>query len=251
MAAGLAFASPAMLTAQPDLAETRSTLKEWVELKKLISEEQSKWRVEKQTLEESIDLLQSEIEKLQTSIDAQEESATEAEQARVELTQEEEALKQASAAVKSVMDDLEAQTLDLMEYFPAPLKNREAITKLAARIPKGPRERDASSLSQRLMNVVGILTEVEKFNSQVSVANGIEEINGERIQVDTIYMGLAVAYYVDGTRSEAGIMVPAKGGWEKIPDNALADRVATAVAMQRREATANFVNLPMTVRDVE
>lgn len=251
IAAGLALASPSALLAQPQLDETRSTLKEWVELKKLISEEQNKWRVEQQTLEESISLLESEIENLKSSIEKQEAGATAAEEARQSLTQQEEALKQASAVVKDAMDDLERQTLEITEYFPSPLKDIENLSKLVSRIPRDNRGRDALSLSQRLMNVIGVLSEIEKFNSQVSVDNEIQEIDGARIQVDTIYFGLAVAYYVDGTGSEAGVMTPAKGGWKKVQDNSLAANVAAAVAMQKREAQPEFVNLPITIQDVE
>ncbi len=101
------------------------------------------------------------------------------------------------------------------------------------------------------MNVIGILTEIEKFNSMVSVDQEIQNINGTMVKVDTIYIGLAVAYYVDGTKSEAGYMVPAKDGWTKVQDNSLANNIAAAVAMQKREQTATFVNLPITVTEVK
>jgi hypothetical protein len=68
IAAGIAIAASSSLFSAPALAETRSTLKDWVELKKLVSEESSKWRVEKETLNESIDLLTKEIEKLDEQI---------------------------------------------------------------------------------------------------------------------------------------------------------------------------------------
>ncbi len=57
IAAGIALASSNALISAPELGQTRATLKEWVELKKLVSEEKSRWTVEKQTLNESIDLL--------------------------------------------------------------------------------------------------------------------------------------------------------------------------------------------------
>lgn len=249
IAAGIALAGPAALSAAPQLAETRSTLKEWVEVKKLISEERNKWAVEQRTLNESIELLESEIEKLQTAIARQEEEQTEAEQVRGELTREEEALKQAAAVVRNSIGELEAQALELVKYLPKSLQQKlEVIT---GRIPKNKREIDASTLSVRVMNLIGVLTEIEKFNSQITVDNEIQDINGEKVRVDTIYIGLAVAYYVDGTKSEAGYMRPAQDGWQKFPDNSLAERVANAVAMQKREMTVNFVNLPIEVTDID
>ena len=93
IAAGVAFAAPATIAAAPQLTETRSTLKEWVELRKLISEERNKWRVEKETLNESIRLLQTEIENLSTAIEDKQGEANLADQARSELSAQEEELR--------------------------------------------------------------------------------------------------------------------------------------------------------------
>lgn len=249
IAAGVALAGPAALSAAPQLAETRSTLKEWVEIRKLISEERSEWAVEEQTLQESVDLLVDEIENLQAAIERQEEEQTDAEETRIELTRQEDALKEASAVVTNAMVDLELEVLDIVKYLPETLQDK--LTVVTQRIPKTPRERDAASLSARVMNVIGVLSEIEKFNSQLTVVNEIREIEGERVRVDTLYVGLAVAYYVDGTESIAGYMRPAKGEWQKFEDKSLAPAIADAVAMQKREATVRFVNLPITITDVE
>ncbi|MBC2605526.1 DUF3450 family protein [Pelagicoccus albus] len=249
IAAGFALAGAAVLNAAPHLSETRSTLKEWVELKKIISEEKNKWAVEQQTLQESIDLLEDEIEKIEAAIESYEAEATDADKVRDELVNEEEELKQASAIIKSEIVDLEATTLDLVKYLPTNLQEKLSI--ITQRIPKTKREIDASTLSVRIMNIIGVLTEIEKFNSQLTVVNEIRDIKGERVRVDTLYVGLAVAYYVDGTRSEAGYMIPAKDGWTRFEDNTLANDIADAVAMQKREETVRFVDLPITITDVE
>ncbi len=249
IAAGIALAGPAALSAAPELAETRSTLKEWVGLKKLVSEEKNNWVVEKQSLQESINLLEDEIKKIEESIAEYESEASSADKVRDDLTKEETELKAASAIVKNTIVDLEAETLDIIKYLPGTLQ--EKVSVLTQRIPKTKREMEASTLSARVMNVIAILSEVEKFNSMLTVVNEIREIKGERVRVDTLYIGLAVAYYVDGTKTEAGYMVPAKGEWKRFEDNTLANDIADAVAMQKREATVRFVDLPITITEVE
>lgn len=249
IAAGIALAGTVALNAAPQLAETRSTLKEWVELKKIVSEEKNDWRVEKQILEESITLRKDEIKKLKEAIETYEAEATNADKVRDELDREENELKQASAIIKEQLVDLEASVLDLVEYLPKELKDRTSV--VTSRIPRTKREMDANSLSNRIGFILSTLGEIEKFNSQISVVNEIREIGGERVRVDTLYVGLAVAYYVDGTKSEAGYMLPAKGEWKRFEDKSLAESVAQAVAMQRKEATVDFVNLPLTVTEVE
>ena len=52
---------------------------------------------------------------------------------------------------------------------------------------------------------------------------------------------------MDGTRTEAGILRPAKGGWQEEARNDLANEIATAIAVYEREETAQFVNLPVSV----
>ncbi len=249
IAAGIALAGATALSAAPDLDQTRSNFKEWVELKKLISEEKNDWAVEKETLQESIDLLEAEIDKLKLAIEKQEEDASAADTERVELTASEDALKAASAIVKDSIGDLEAQTLELVKYLPEAL--RQKLNVITQQIPRNKREMDASTLSKRIVNVVAIITEIEKFNSQITVFNEIQEIGGESVRVDTLYIGLSVAYYVDGTESEAGYMIPAKDEWTKVQDNSLAKPIADAVAMQKREMPVEFVNLPLQVTEIE
>lgn len=245
IAAGFALAGPTALISAPDLKGTRSTLQEWVEVKTLISEETGNWKVERETLNESIDLLEQEIEGLKDSIKAKEDDATAAQEKRQDLTAQEEDLKAAASVVKQVISGLEEQLLDMVTYFPENLQNKVSI--ITVRIPKDETAAKKLSLSQRVQNLVGILTEVEKFNDQITITKTMQEINGENVEVSTVYIGLARAYYVDGTKSEAGILVPAKGGWKKEIKNELAESISTAVAVLEGEKVAQFIDLPMSI----
>ncbi len=245
IAAGIALAASSSLFSAPELAATRSTFKEWVELKKLVSEESSKWRVEKETLNESIDLLSKEIEKLDEQISTMESEADAAQLERQSLNNEESELKQAAAVVKQIAVDLERDILELIEWFPKTLQDKVKL--LSERIPKTPKAADTLGLSTRLQFVIGILGEIEKFNKSISVEETMQRIGDADVAVKTLYIGLAVGYYVDGTRSTAGVLRPAKGGWTKEERNDLATDIATAIAVFEREESAQFVNLPVNV----
>ena len=247
IAAGLALAIPAVVMSAPDLEKTRSNFKEWVEFKKLISEEKNTWRVEKETLNEQIRLLEDEIQKLADKIEETEATADKAQRERAELASQEEELVLASAVVKEAIPDLEASLFELVEYFPASLKDKTKI--LTERMPKTAKDARGVTLSNRILNVVGLLGEIEKFNNQVSMEKTMQNINGANVEVKTMYLGLTIAYYVDGTKQEAGVLKPAKGGWVKEPRNELAEQIAKAVAIYEKEAgtLAEFVELPLTV----
>ncbi len=243
IAAGLALASSYAQDSAPELSQTRATLKEWVGLKKDISEEQSTWVVEKQTLTESIDLLTQEIDKLDEQIKSMQADADAAQLERQSLNNEEAELKQASAVVKEVATDLETEVLNIVEYLPASLKEKLEI--ITQQFPKNTREAEQMGLSKRIQFIIAVLTEIEKFNNQISVEETMQQIGDAQVAVKTIYIGLAVAYYVDGTRTQAGILRPAKGGWEKERRDELAEQIALAIATYAREETAEFVNLPV------
>ncbi len=245
IAAGIALASTSALISAPELSQTRGTLKEWVGLKKTISEEESTWVVEKQTLNESIDLLTKEIEKLDQQITEMQEEADAAQLERQSLNNEETELKQASAVVKEVTTDLEAQVLSIVEYLPDSLKDRLQV--ITQQFPKNARAADQLGLSKRIQFIIGVLTEIEKFNNKISVEETMQRIGESDVAVKTIYIGLAVAYYVDGTRTQAGILTPAKGGWEKERRDELAEDIALAIGTFEREETAQFVSLPINV----
>ena len=248
IAVGIAFAAPSALIAQsPALEETRSNLKEWVDLKKLISEERSLWRVEKETLNEQIDLLDSEIQKLKDQIVAKEAEASEADKQRIELTEEEKKLKQSSAVVDLAIGDLEQRLLKMIELFPDALRNKESVKLLTERMPKDDRQARVAGLGARMQYVIGLLGEIEKFNNQINFDETMQLINGANVAVKTIYVGLAIGYYVDGTKTEAGILRPGPNGWVKEDRPDLADPIAQAIAFYQREAQEPvFVNLPIS-----
>lgn len=248
VAAGIAIASPAALISAPDLAKTRSTLQEWVEVRKLISEEESKWKVEEQTLNESIDLLESEIEGLKQKVTDKEEQATAAQEKRQELSQKEEDLKAAAGVIKIDISSLEDRVLKMVNFFPPTLKDRVSV--ITIRIPKDEKEAAKLSLSHRVQNIVGILTEIEKFNNMITLDKGMRQIGESQVQVRTMYVGLSRGYYVDNSKQEAGILKPGPEGWveEKRPD--LIEPIFKAVQiLDGKQPLAEFVNLPINLNN--
>jgi len=247
IAAGLALAIPAAVMSAPDLEKTRLNFKEWVQFRKLISEEENTWRVEKETLSEQIRLLEDEIQKLSDKILETESTADKGKRERADLTNQEKELKEASAVVKQAIPDLEASLLELVELFPQGLKDTTKL--LVERMPKNAKAARGVTLSNRVLNVVGLLSEIEKFNNRVSMEKTMQNIGGNNVEVKTMYLGLTIAYYVDGTKTEAGVLTPAKGGWKKEQRNDLAEQISNAIAIYEKEGgvTADFVELPLTV----
>ena len=200
------------LNAQNAIDETRALLDKWVETRQLISEEKQDWHLEKSILTETQTLLNNEFNRLQESIEALESSATAVDEKRSKLTQEKDALRAASSVVANKIAALEAKTKRLLPLFPEPLT--ETIKPLIRRLPEDP-ENVELSLGERVQNIVGILSQANKFNNTIKLTSETRTLeSGKEVQVNTLYWGLAMAYYVDASGEYAGVSYPTATGWQ-------------------------------------
>lgn len=200
------------LNGQNKLEATRDVLDQWVQTRQITSKEKSDWRLEKSILADTQALLNSELERLNTSLKELKGSATAADEDRTKLTAEKEAIAAATAIVEGNIGSLETQMKAVVKTFPAPLIER--IKPLIRRLPEDPIDTKLS-LGERVQNIVGILSQADKFNTTITQTSESREIDGGKvIEVRTLYWGLAMAYYVDAAGEYAGIGVPGKNGWE-------------------------------------
>lgn len=245
--AAAAFAASA--AAQSKFDETRATLEKWVETRQLISKEKTDWDLEHSALADSVALLKAEIATLEQNIARAEGDTTAADVEREKLLIDNDSLKGASATVAGLVAGLEQQILTVMKAVPEDLRSRESIQLLTRRIPKNP-QLTRASLSERMQNIVGILTEVEKFNSSINIASETRKIpSGETVQVSTIYVGLGQGYYVDATRKFAGVLTPTADGWVATDRNDLASLVGDVLDLYNKtKQPPQFVKLPVEIK---
>ncbi len=228
------------------LAAARDTLSKWVETQQVISKEKKDWELGKQVLEQRVSLLQGEIDALESRLQETRAQIGDAEDKRRELRREETQLSAAAEALALKIDALESKTHTLMRRLPDPILQR--IEPLARRIPENP-ARTELSLSERFQNVIGVLNEVNKFNRDITVVSELRELSADRsAEVQTIYLGLAQAYYVSRNGEVAGVGRPTDDGWVWQPANELAPQVAEAIAILENKSVPAFVPLPVEVQ---
>ena len=96
----------------------------------------------------------------------------------------------------------------ILPILPEPLI--EKINPLIRRMPNDSDNTDLS-LGQRVQNIVGILSQTDKFNTTITAKREIKAFEeGKAVQVTTLYWGLAMAYYVDDSGKYAGLEFPLK-----------------------------------------
>jgi FtsZ-binding cell division protein ZapB len=203
---------PASLLAQSTISETRDVLDKWVETRQIISEERADWRTEQSILSDTVTLFRNEIERLDKALEDLEASATAADEDRSQLAAEKETLSEAAAVVEANIAGLESQVKRILPALPAPLVN--TIKPLIRRLPDDSSDTDLS-LGERVQNIVGILSQTDKFNTTLTATSESRELEGGKVvEVRTLYWGLAMAYYVDASGQYAGIGYPGPDGWE-------------------------------------
>lgn len=235
-----------LLIAQSALDESFVVLEKWVETEKLISEEENEWTVEKTSLEDLIALYEEEKEILEERIEEAEKSASEADRKRVELATERDRLKAVQDDIRAIVLKEEEAMKELIRMLPEPLQ--QEIAPLTRRIPKDSKD-TSLSLSQRTQNLVGILTQIDKFNSAVTLVTETREFSdGKLVEVNTIYFGIGVAYYVDKAAEHAGVGVPGPDGWEWTSSLEIGPAVYEAVEIYNGQQQPAYVNLPVTIK---
>lgn len=227
-----------------DLDRTKEALSKWVEARKLISEEKQKWELEREMLSDRMDLVRTEKDTLSEEIHKNQSLITDADEKREKLVAENDALKNASATLVNRIYSLERNVLELLPTLPAPVQER--IKALSQRIPKT--EETELSLSERYQNVIGIINDLNKRANDIVVISETKDLpDGGKVEVQTLYIGFARAYYCSNKGDVAGIGFPTADGWKWEADNAIAPQVAYAIAVLKNEQVAAFIPLPISV----
>lgn len=229
------------------IGQTRQALEEWVQTRRMISEERSEWSLLKGSLMDTVDLLTRQRERLKEKTSDLKESQSAADEQREKLLSENARLEKASAALVEIVATVEQRILELIPLFPEPLF--ETVEPLLRRIPD-PDEVARISLGARMQNIVGILGQAEKFNGQVTLANRTQSLpDGREVRVKTLYWGLGQAWFVDTAGSFGGVGYPSVEGWVFEEVEGIAPAVTKLLSAFEGDANEiGFTLVPASIR---
>jgi gas vesicle protein len=250
MTALVALAS--LLLAPSSLAENRvdeyrAKLEKWVQARELASKERADWLVEKEYLRATRDLLKQERNALKADIEEFEETNSGDDEERRDLLLQRGEYQRAARALEEQIRGLEEQVLEVVPSLPEPLQQR--LEMLLVQIPDDP-ENTEVPLGQRLMNVLGVLAQADKFNSTATFVGETRAVGGDqKVQVRTLYWGLGEAVYVDAQGKAAGIARPTAEGWEFLDDPQLAEDAQLLLDIYEGNVdTIAFIPMPVEIR---
>jgi len=244
-----AAAAPAAANA-PSLDEMRLAMSKWIETQQIIAKERKDWQQSKEILTSRIELVRKEIATLEQKIADAKSSAEKAQQKRGELLAANEVHKAMNAQLVERVTTMEGEIRRLHAALPEPVQAK--VQPLWNRMPADPAKTRVSA-AERFQNVLGILSEVNKQNSEITLAYEVRTLpGGKRSEVQALYIGLGQAYYVNAD-GDAGIGRPnAQGsgaeGWKWEPTAAVARDLVTALEILQGKHTPAFVPLPVVLQ---
>ncbi len=232
--------------AADNLNDARSTLEKWVETRQLISKTRADWQTDRETLEQTVALYERELKSLDEQMAKVSTNNTQVAKEMAEAEALKKSSNEARDAAAKFAAEFEAKLKKLAPQLPAPLQ--DILKKDLARIPADPANTKMLA-AERIQVGVAILNELDKFNNAVNVFNEKRKNNqGEEVAVQTVYVGLGAAYFVNDTADFAGTGAPGANGWEWSNKPELAAKVQQTVKMYRNEQPARFITLPVAVK---
>jgi len=243
--AALAAAVAPRQSPPASLEGARLTLSKWIETQQIIAKERNDWAQGKEILEARIDLVGKEVSVLKEKIAQSEAAVADSNKKRDELLKENGDLKALASQLDGAARSMEAQVQVLAKSMPEGVLTK--LQPLLARIP-APGTVARVSTAERFQNVLGILNEMNRANSEISVAYEIRKLaDGTSSEVQVIYVGLAQAYYISPT-GEAGVGVPGPEGWQWSPLPKAAGDILFALEIIQGKHSPAFVPLPVTIQ---
>lgn len=223
----------------------KDVVRKWIEARKLISREKADWAEDKVMINESIRVFKSQSESVSTDIEKAEESTARTQTEYDKLKTENEDIISANDKLTELVKDYEKRMVSLVKRLPSTLQER--ISSLTNKLPEDS-EKSKAPITNRMQVVVAILGELEKFQNAITVVNELRKVSsGEELEVQTLYLGLGQAYFVDQSATYAGVGIPGESGWEWKDQPGLGKIIRNVIEQYEESATASFSLLPVEI----
>lgn len=225
------------------IEKTRKVIDKYVDTRQEIAKAKNEWKSYKEITRRRVDLYEREIESLESTISDAEDQTSQAEREIARIKDDISELRDANEIVEDALPEMEEMLRQMNKAFPKPLESK--VERLVKSLGKG-------KTSDRMAVVIGIMNEVDKFNSNFNFdTDERQSPDGETRLVDVIYLGLGTAYYADKEGVIGGVGTPGDDGWEWEDKNDIAPTVRKAIQYYNGDIKpAMLVDLPVKVQKI-
>lgn len=247
----LAFSSgmvPAQEAGVTPTEELRTTISEWVETMRKVQAEENDWERDKEVLQNYREGLEREIGDLKEQIASAKTRKEGADKESLDKVNERNRFAEAKDGLAVTVRRLEESLHAKLTLLPAPLRQESRVSQMIEDLERDiklPEDRRGENVSKRLLNIINLLTEAEKFQQTVHIRPELKkDSTGREFNMRVVYFGLAAAYAVNDDGSFALVGKPTADGWAFEENRALAAEIRRLIASTTGEIDATFVNLP-------
>ncbi|MCB1130259.1 MAG: DUF3450 family protein [Verrucomicrobiae bacterium] len=228
--------------------DLRDSVSRWVDTMSRIQTEENDWKRDKEVLDDYREGLVEEIEDLEDRIAEAETRKQGADKETTDRTTDRDRYLAARKELAEGVIRLERQMHGSLPLFPPALRSEpkvaEAIEKLEADVKLAGEDKE-KDLSKRLLNLITLTSEAEKFQQTVHIRPELhKDKSGREFNMQVIYFGMAMAYAVNEDGSLAFTGRPGSEGWlfEEKPE--LATEIRNLISAASGDSDAVFVQLP-------
>ncbi len=226
------------------LRGSRESVAKWMQSQQIISKELVEWATARDILKDRIELTKGQLESVEAKTREAEAEIAKSDATKLEALKKRDELEAATKALAEDLPKLEAMIRERHALLPVPFQDK--VAPFFQRMPADPKTTKISA-AERYQNVFAILQEMNKLSNDIAVVPEIRLIEGKPTEVQTIYLGLAQAYYLSTNGAAAGLGKPGEKGWEWTPRNELTKPLKDVMAVMNSKTKPHFVSLPATV----
>ena len=245
----MAFPLSAQETTISPTEELRTTVREWVETMRKIQQEENDWARDQEVLQNYKEGLEVEIASLKEQIASAKTRKEGADTESLDKINERDRYLAAKEELTAIVRKLEENMEAKLPFFPAPLLTESKVAQGIEDLKNSlalPPEKRSEGVSKRLMNLINLTSEAEKFQQTVHVREELRKnAEGREFNMKVIYFGLACAYAVNDDADFALVGRPTSDGWKFEDHTELASVIKQLIAATTGDQDAAFVSLPL------
>ncbi|MBN1595764.1 DUF3450 family protein [candidate division FCPU426 bacterium] len=228
---------------EPDSRNLEKLVNQWVLLKKEITLEKQNWSEEREYLRNEQALLATEKKRLEEEIGQLRAAKAARSALRLKLLESKQSYQQALEAclpaLRQAEKALQAWTRRLPRTLFLPVENNFIKLPSASEQP----------VSQRLQNILALYAQIDKYQNSINVGKEMIVLpDGNALEFDVLFIGLAQGYCLSQDGRQAGIGWPDVSGWKWEWRPSLAARIRSGLILHAQEKVAEFIALPVRVQ---
>lgn len=231
--------------------ELRIAVNEWIGTMRQIQQEENDWIRDQEVLTNYKEGLEKEIIDLKEKIADAKVRKAGADSESLEKTKERDLYVVAKDQLSVEVRKLEENMIGKIILIPAPMRAEPKVSQAVEDLERDiklPEDKRTEGVSKRLLNLINLNSEIEKFQQTVVLRKELHKnTSGNEFSMNVIYFGLASAYAVNDEKTLALVGRPdPKTGWVFEEKKELASTIANLIEITTGDADAAFVYLPFS-----